>query len=350
MKTIKGPGIFLAQFAGDTAPFNTLEGMAGWAAKLGFTGIQIPTWDARLFDLKKAAESQGYCDELLGIASRAGVAITELSTHLQGQLVASHPAYDVLFGSFAPPEIAGDLKARQAWAVQQLMWAAKASRNLGLDAHATFSGALAWPFFYPWPQRPAGLIDEAFKELGARWLPILKQFDEVGVDVCFELHPGEDLHDGVTFERFLAAVSDHPRANILYDPSHMILQQLDYLAFLDIYHQRVRAFHVKDAEFHPDGRSGVFGGYQNWIDRPGRFRSLGDGQIDFKQIFTKMAQYDYPGWAVLEWECCIKHPEAGAAEGAPFIRDHIIRVTDRAFDDFAGSGADTEANRRILGL
>ena len=350
MKTIKGPGIFLAQFAGDAAPFNTLEGMAGWAAKLGFTGIQIPTWDGRLFDLRKAAESQGYCDELLGVASRAGVAITELSTHLQGQLVASHAAYDVLFGSFAPPEIAGDLKARQAWAVQQLMWAAKASRNLGLDAHATFSGALAWPFFYPWPQRPAGLIDEAFKELGARWLPILHQFDEVGVDVCFELHPGEDLHDGVTFERFLAAVSDHPRANILYDPSHMILQQLDYLAFLDIYHDRVRAFHVKDAEFHSSGRSGVYGGYQSWIDRPGRFRSLGDGQIDFKQIFTKMAQYDYPGWAVLEWECCIKHPEAGAAEGAPFIRDHIIRVTDRAFDDFAGGDADTEANRKILGL
>ena len=350
MKTIQGPGIFLAQFAGDAAPFNTLEGMAGWAAKLGFVGIQIPTWDARLFDLKKAAESQGYCDELLGIASRAGVAITELSTHLQGQLVASHPAYDVLFGSFAPPEIAGDLKARQAWAVQQLMWAAKASRNLGLSAHATFSGALTWPFFYPWPQRPAGLIDEAFKELGSRWLPILQQFDEVGVDVCFELHPGEDLHDGVTFERFLAAVSDHPRANILYDPSHMILQQLDYLAFLDIYHQRVRAFHVKDAEFHPSGRAGVYGGYQNWIDRPGRFRSLGDGQIDFKQIFTKMAQYDYPGWAVLEWECCIKHPEAGAAEGAPFIRNHIIRVTERAFDDFAGSGADTESNRKILGL
>jgi sugar phosphate isomerase/epimerase len=350
MKTIQGPGIFLAQFAGDAAPFNTLEGMAGWAAKLGFNGIQIPTWDCRLIDLKKAAESQGYCDELLGITSRAGVAITELSTHLQGQLVASHPAYDVLFGSFAPPQIAGDLIARQAWAVEQLTWSAKASRNLGLSAHATFSGALAWPFFYPWPQRPAGLIDEAFKELGARWLPILQQFDEVGVDVCFELHPGEDLHDGVTFERFLGAVSDHPRANILYDPSHMILQQLDYLAFLDIYHERVRAFHVKDAEFHSTGRSGVYGGYQNWIDRPGRFRSLGDGQIDFKQIFTKMAQYDYPGWAVLEWECCIKHPEAGAQEGAPFIRDHIIRVTDRAFDDFAGSGADTEANRKILGL
>ena len=350
MKTIKGPGIFLAQFAGDAAPFNTIKGMAEWAAGLGFTGVQIPTWDQRLFDLKLAAESQSYCDEVAGAVGQAGLAITELSTHLQGQLVASHAAYDVLFQSFAPQELAEDLKGRKAWAVEQLRWAAKASRNLGLKAHATFSGALAWPFFYPWPHRPAGLIDEAFEELGRRWLPILRAFDEAGVDVCFELHPGEDLHDGATFERFLDAVGGHERANILYDPSHMILQQMDYLAFLDLYHQRVRAFHVKDAEFRPSGRSGVYGGYQDWIDRPGRFRSLGDGQIDFHSIFSKMAQYDYPGWAVLEWECCLKHPEVGAAEGAKFIRDRIIRVTDRAFDEFAGGGADEGRNRRILGL
>jgi sugar phosphate isomerase/epimerase len=170
------------------------------------------------------------------------------------------------------------------------------------------------------------------------------------VDACFELHPGEDLHDGATFERFLAAVDNHPRANILFDPSHMVLQQLDYLQFLDLYHDRVRAFHVKDAEFRRTGRSGVYGGYQDWIDRPGRFRSLGDGQVDFRSIFSKMAQYDYPGWAVLEWECCIKHPEQGAAEGAPFIRNHIIRVTERAFDDFAGASTDKARNRRILGL
>jgi sugar phosphate isomerase/epimerase len=242
------------------------------------------------------------------------------------------------------------LKGRQAWAVEELRSAAKASQRLGLKAHATFSGALAWPYFYPWPHRPAGLIDEAFEELGRRWLPILRAFDEVGVDVCFELHPGEDLHDGATFERFLDVVGGHDRANILYDPSHMILQQMDYLAFLDLYHQRVRAFHVKDAEFRPSGRSGVYGGYQDWIDRPGRFRSLGDGQIDFHSIFSKLAQYDYPGWAVLEWECCLKHPEAGAAEGARFIRDRIIRVTDRAFDEFAGGGAEQGRNRRILGL
>jgi sugar phosphate isomerase/epimerase len=348
MRTIKGPGIFLAQFAGDDAPFNTLAGMAGWAAELGFVGIQIPTWDKRLFDLQRAAESQAYCDDLLGTVRAAGLQVTELSTHLQGQLVASHPAYDTMLEGFAPAGL--DAQGRQQWAVQQLHWAARASRNLGLTAHATFSGALAWPFFYPWPQRPAGLIDETFAELGRRWLPILNAFDEAGVDACFELHPGEDLHDGATFERFLAAVDNHPRANILYDPSHMVLQQLDYLEFLDIYHERVRAFHVKDAEFNPTGRVGVYGGYLPWIDRAGRFRSLGDGEVDFTQIFSKMAQYDYPGWAVLEWECCLKHPEQGAAEGAPFIQDHIIRVTEKPFDDFAGANTDKKRNRKILGL
>jgi len=333
--TLKGPGIFLAQFAGDEPPFNSLETIAEWAASLGYKAIQIPTTDARLFDLAEAAQSKDYCDDVTGMLSEHGLRVSELSTHLQGQLVAVHPAYDQYFDGFAPEAVRGRPVERQQWAVDQLKLAARASRNLGLSAHATFSGALAWHLFYPWPQRPKDLVAETFAELGKRWRPILDAFDEAGTDVCFELHPGEDLHDGVTFERFLDAVGQHRRANILYDPSHFVLQQLDYLAFIDIYHDRIRAFHVKDAEFHPNGRSGVYGGYQDWIDRPGRFRSLGDGQIDFKRVFSKFAQYDYPGWAVLEWECCLKHPEDGAREGAAFIRDHIIRVTDRAFDDFA---------------
>ena len=339
MITLKGPGIFLAQFAGDTPPFNSLATIAAWAASLGYKGIQIPTTDERLFDLAKAAQSQTYCDDLIGLLAGHGLSVTELSTHLQGQLVAVHPAYESHFDGFAPAQLRGRPAERQQWAVDQLKLAARASRNLGLKAHATFSGALAWHLFYPWPQRPKGLVEETFAELGKRWRPILDAFDEAGVDVCFELHPGEDLHDGVTFERFLDSVGRHARANILYDPSHFVLQQLDYLAFIDIYHERIRAFHVKDAEYHSDGRSGVYGGYQEWLQRPGRFRSLGDGQIDFKRVFSKFAQYDYPGWAVLEWECCLKHPEDGAREGAAFIRDHIIRVTDRAFDDFAKAQA-----------
>lgn len=350
MNTIQGPAIFLAQFMGDKPPFNNLKTICKWAASLGYRGVQIPTWDDRCINLKKVAESKSFADEYRENVESCGVKITELSTHLQGQLVAVHPAYDVMFDNFAPKPLRGNPKARTAWAAEQLKLAARASANLGLNAHATFSGALLWHTVYPWPQRPAGLVEAGFKELAKRWLPILKVFDKANVDLCYEIHPGEDLHDGVTFERFLTATGNHPRVNLLYDPSHFVLQSLDYLSYIDHYHPFIKMFHVKDAELNTNGRSGVYGGYQDWIDRPGRFRSLGDGQVDFKSIFSKLAQYNYSGWAVLEWECCIKHPQQGAEEGAPFIKSHIIKVTDKAFDDFASAGADQKLNRKILGI
>ena len=186
--------------------------------------------------------------------------------------------------------------------------------------------------------------------MGKRWTPILNEFDANGVDLCYEIHPGEDLHDGVSYEMFLEKVNNHKRANLLYDPSHFVLQCLDYLAYIDFYHERIKMFHVKDAEFNPTGKQGVYGGYQGWVERAGRFRSLGDGQVDFKSIFSKLAAYNYKGWAVMEWECAIKHPEVGAAEGAVFIKNNIIKVTEKAFDDFANTGSNEEFNRRILGI
>ena len=264
MTGIKGPAIFLAQFAGDEAPFNSLENISKWASDLGYIGVQIPSWDNRLFDLKKASESKDYCDEVKGILSNHNLSLTELSTHLQGQLVAVHPAYDTAFDGFAASEVRGNPQERQKWAVEQLMMAAKASKNLGLTDHVTFSGALAWPYVYPWPQRPAGLIETAFDELASRWTPILNQFEECGINLCYEIHPGEDLHDGITFEMFLERVGNHNRCNMLYDPSHYVLQHLDYLQNIDIYHEKIKMFHVKDAELNPTGRQGVYSGFQTW--------------------------------------------------------------------------------------
>ncbi|KQI68865.1 AP endonuclease [Loktanella sp. 3ANDIMAR09] len=350
MKTIKGPALFLAQFASDEAPFDSWDSITKWAREVGYDGVQVPSWDTRLIDLDKAATSQTYCDEWKGQAADNGITVTELSTHLQGQLVAVHPAYDLGFDGFATPSVHGDPKARQVWAVDQVKKALDASARLGLTAQATFSGALAWPYVYPWPQRPAGLVEAAFDELAARWRPILDHADGCGVDLCYEIHPGEDLHDGVTFEMFLERVKNHARAKMLYDPSHYVLQCLDYLDNIDIYRDVIGMFHVKDAEFNPTGRQGVYGGYQSWVDRAGRFRSLGDGQVDFGAVFSKMAANDFDGWAVVEWECALKHPEDGAREGAQFVRDHIIRVTPHAFDDFAAGGTDDAMNKRMLGL
>ncbi|MDH7448093.1 sugar phosphate isomerase/epimerase family protein [Aquimarina sp. 2201CG14-23] len=350
MKTIKGPAVFLAQFMDDKPPFNSLDGLCKWASGLGYKGIQIPTWETRLIDLDIAAESQTYCDELKGKIADYGLEITELSTHLQGQLVAVHPAYDQMFDNFAPDTCKNNPKKRTEWAINQVKNAATASNRLGINVHATFSGALLWHTMHPWPQRPVGLVEMGFQELANRWLPILNHFDEQGVDVCYEIHPGEDLHDGITFERFLEATGNHKRVNILYDPSHFVLQQLDYLTYIDHYHEFIKAFHVKDSEFNPTGKKGVFGGYSDWIDRAGRYRSPGDGQIDFKTIFSKLTQYGCDVWAVMEWECCIKSPEQGAREGASFINNHIIEATQKAFDDFAGADIDKAQLKSILGL
>ncbi|HEY0212926.1 MAG TPA: sugar phosphate isomerase/epimerase [Paenirhodobacter sp.] len=346
---IRGPAIFLAQFASDAAPFDTLDNIAGWAAGLGYKGIQIPC-DPRFIDLDLAAQSRGYCDDLRGRCHDKGVEITELSTHIQGQLVAVHPAYAAQFDGFAPAALAGNPKAQSDWAAGECIKAARASRNLDLDVQVGFSGALCWPYLYPWPQRPEGLIAEGFSELARRWRPILDMHEDLGVDYAYELHPGEDLMDGASFERFVDLLGGHARATINYDPSHFVLQGLDYLRFIDLYHDRISAFHVKDAELNCDGRQGVYSGFSGWADRAGRFRSLGDGQVDFRAIFSRLTQYGYSGWAVLEWECCLKSATQGAAEGAPFIARHIIDPAQNAFDDFAARATDPATLRNMLGI
>jgi len=348
MSQIKGPAIFLAQFLGDEAPYNTLSNITEWVEDFGYLGVQIPSWDGRVIDIKQAAESKAYCDDLR--AQTNELAVTELASHLQGQLVASHPAYDELFDGFAAPEVRGNPKARAEWANQQMRYVIQASANMGLTVSPSFSGALLWPYLYPWPQRPSGIVEEGFAELAKRWLPILNFADEHGVDIAYELHPGEDLHDGATFERFLEATGNHPRVNINYDPSHFVLQCMDYVDFIDVYGSRIKAFHVKDAEFRPSAKAGVYGGYLGWKERPGRFRSLGDGEVDFAQVFSRLTAVGYSSWAVLEWECCFKDSVQGAMEGAPFIDSHLIDVPTKAFDDFAGAGSDRARNRRVLGL
>jgi len=312
--------------------------------------VQIPTWVGAFIDMEKAATSKAYADDLRATADKHGIVITDLASHIIGQLIAVHPAFDTMSDGFAPASVHGNPGARLEWATQHLKWAAAASKNLGIAAHATFSGSLAWPYVYPFPQRPAGLIEEAFDELARRWTPILDEFDRQGVDVCYEIHPSEDLHDGVTYEMFLERVKGHKRANLLYDPSHFILQQLDYLDYIDIYHERIRMFHVKDAEFNPTGRQGVYGGYQSWVNRAGRFRSLGDGQVDFAAIFQSSASTGLTAGRCSNGSAPSSPPSRALQRGAPFIASHIINVTEKAFDDFAATGMDKAANRRILGL
>ncbi|MGD1893566.1 MAG: sugar phosphate isomerase/epimerase family protein [Cyclobacteriaceae bacterium] len=348
MNSIQGPGIFLAQFLGDGPPFNSISTIADWAAELGYKGLQIPTWDSRAIDLELAANSKSYCEDYQDQLRQLGLEVVELASYLQGQVMAMHPAYERLFQPFFPAGL-NDPK-RVVWASSELRKSIDASMNMGTTNISVLSGGLAWPYLYPWPQRSEGLVDEAFTELVKRWLPILDYAHDRGITFGFELHPGSDLYDGETFTRFLELTKEHPAVGITYDASHFLLQQLDYIEFISIFSERIKAFHVKDAEFNPTGMQGVYGGYQSWKNRAGRFRSLGDGQVDFKRVFTLLTELGFQGWAILEWECCIKSPEQGAREGATFISQHLIEATELAFDDFAKSSTDKKMNRDILGL
>ena len=348
MSQIQGPAVFLAQFIRDEPPYDNLKNIVGWVAGFGYKGVQIPAWDSRVIDLDLAAESRSYCDDYQGKLRELGLVPTELAPFLQGQMLATHPAYDVGFEAFHPPRLSGH--ALVEWATGELKKSVSASKNLGLRNIPVLSGGFAWHMAYPWPQRPAGVIDEAFVELARRWRPILDMAHDHGCVLGYELHPGSDVYDGATFEKFLECTDQHPAVGINYDPSHFLLQQLDYLQFIQIYGDRISGFHVKDAEFRPTGRVGVYGGYQPWKGRAGRFRSPGDGQVDFSRVFTLLTEAGFDGWAVLEWECCIKSPEQGAAEGAPFIAGHLIEAAAVAFDDFAVGQVDQAKNREMLGL
>jgi len=348
-KTIRGPGLFISQFIGAEPPFDRLGDLAAWAGDLGFKALQIPVSDPRLKDLARLSEKDAVI-RIESVISKAGLAISEIAAQRSGQLLAVHPAYDETMDILASPEVRGRPAARQAEAEQDLRRAIARAAILGANKVVTFSGGLAWPFFYPYPPRPLGLIERAFDELARRWRPLLDEADRAGVDLCFELHPGQDLHDGATFERFLACVDHHPRVKINYDPSHFLLQHMDYLGFIDRYHARISAFHVKDAEFTPSAASGAYGGYQDWLNRPGRFRSVGDGQIDFRGIFDRLTGNGYDGWAVLEWECCLKNSDDGAREVARFIDGHIIRLSKRPFDATLAASMSPEKLDRVLGI
>lgn len=190
MRTIKGPGIFLAQFIGGQSPFNTTDGLAQWAAGLGYKAIQMPCNHASLFDVEQAAVSQTYCDDIRGMLAQHGLTISELSTHLEGQLVAVHPTYDDAFDGFAPQAVRGNSQARQVWATRTLHQP-RQPRKTGVDGARHVFRIAGVALFLPPPPHNAQRFAEAFQELADRWRPILDGFDEQGLMSVLKFIPAK---------------------------------------------------------------------------------------------------------------------------------------------------------------
>lgn len=356
------PAIFLAQFADDVEPFNSLPAICAWASGIGFGGAQIPSWDRRFVDIKQAAASKSWCeDHILKPMDDCDMRPTHFATHLQGQFMAQNPAHVGLFDAFGPVPLAGRPDEQRAWAEAELRRAVDASVYCGLNVVFSFTGSFLFPYVYPWPPRPESLVRAGYFELARRWLPVLNYAGDKGVKIAFEVHPMEDVFDGATFEQFLDACGGHEAVGIAFDPSHFILQVLDYLAFVDLYHDRIFGAHWKDGEFNPSGRQGVYSGMMPFISRAGRFRSLGDGHLTLKALEAGLAKYGLSLWRVLEWEDVIKDKVLGATEGAKILQALIddtplplfpkqVVPTATSFEKFAATGGSRATIEHCLGF
>lgn len=337
MRALKGPGLFLAQYINQQAPFNSLASFSKWVAEMSFTSIQIPcSSDPTLFNLTKAAESRAYCDDVRGILAEAGIGISSLSTQFNGRLAAIGADSVQAANSIPSAVVCKGEPGHHADLEHRLLLAAKASQNLGLNAHilapdaSMFAQRLSHPLFAVPPQ----LTDQDFSSLGNQWLHILSAFDEAGIDLCFDLHPGGDLRDGATIEQFVDATNHHPRLRILFNPAFLFMQQIDYLEFLDHYHALIAAFHAQDAEICVPGYCGFVGNYDSWIGRPVRFRRLGDGQINLGRIVSRLAKYNWTGAIILKLQDRFDNVEESVRQGSALIRRYISQAAESDCGDF----------------
>jgi sugar phosphate isomerase/epimerase len=363
--TIKGPAIFLAQGYGKPG-WSTLAECAKTAGSLGYKGMQVQLWKGGPIDLNNAATSAEYCQEQQGIATEAGCPIVELANHCDTQLVVCGQAYFPLHKGLAPEALRGSPSDVAEWALGRAKKSASAARNFGFDTVAAFSGTSIFHTVYPWPQRPAGLVEAAMNHLASSWMPAFDHAKELGVKYCFELHPGEDLMDGTTFEMFLQYVKDHVACCILLDLSHFALAAMAkkaMLAYIKKFKDRIKMMHVKDGEFFSNENGGVYGGYLPWHKRQGRFRSLGDGQIDYQAVFDLVGrELGLDLCSTVEWEDCAgKGWKQGVREGVDYVNAWTNQTQepqqtsaeaheDGAFDDFAATDCDAVLIGELLGI
>lgn len=360
---LKGPGVFLAQGWGKPG-WQTLEECARTAASLGYRGLQCHLWNGGPINTELAATSKAYCDDMQAVATNAGCPIVEVANHCDTQLVRCTPAYLKMHSWPAPKHLHGNPAALAEWAANRAKLSVAAAANFGFKNVAAFSGTGMFHTMYPWPQRPKGLVTAGYHALAKAWRPILDFADLHDVTVRFEIHPGEDLHDGDSFEQWLPYVKHHSRAGILLDLSHFVLSGMrmtHMLGYINQWKDRIGMFHVKDGEFQPTPGGGVYGGFNDWRKRPSRFRSLGDGQIDYPAVFALLQTLGLDLWATVEWECAFKPWNQGVSEAAKYVEAWMNgteppaktepEVSSDTFDDFAGGGGeDVDLLAEILGI
>jgi len=309
-----------------------LETLCQKAKGFGYEGLELACWGDH-FEVDKA--DAGYCRAKRATLERHGLNVHAISAHLVGQAVCD--LIDERHKSILPPYIwgDGDPEGVRQRAAKEMVKVAKAAKTLGVKVVNGFTGSSIWSLIYAFPPVSEAMVDAGYADFGKRWKPILNEFQKAGVKFALEVHPTEIAFDIVTAERALAAVDGHPAFGFNYDPSHLGYQGVDYVAFIERFHDRIFHVHMKDVAWAQTPRlSGVFGGHLTFGDarRFWDFRSLGRGNVDFERIIRALNRINYQGPLSVEWEDSGMDREHGAREACEFVKRLAFPPSNLAFD------------------
>jgi sugar phosphate isomerase/epimerase len=321
--------LFTGQWA--DLPLATLaEKVKGW----GFDGVELACWGDH-FEVDKALADDGYLRAKRELLERHGLQCFAISNHLVGQCVCDDPI-DERHKSILPPRLWGDGEPEgvRRRAAEELQDTARAAKRFGVDVVNGFTGSSVWAKLYFFPPTTQADIERGYRDFADRWRPILDTFQSEGVRFALEVHPTEIAYDIITAERALAAVGHHESFGFNFDPSHLIHQFVNPVAFIEAFPDRIFHAHIKDSRVQLDGRTSILSSHLDFGDprRGWDFVSPGHGDVKWDPIVRALNRIGYAGPLSIEWEDSGMDREYGAREALALVRAQDFAPSSVAFD------------------
>jgi len=299
-----------------------LEVVAEKAAAWGYDGLELACWGDH-FEVDRALAEPDYVRGRRELLARYGLGCWAISNHLVGQAVCDHPI-DERHRRILPARIwgDGDPEGVRRRAAEEMKATAKAAALFGVDTVIGFTGSAIWITVAGFPPVPPEMIDAGYQDFAERWGPIIDVFDAEGVRFAHEVHPSEIAYDYWTTVRTLDAIGRRPGFGLNFDPSHFVWQDLDPVAFLSDFSDRIYHVDCKESVRHLDGRNGRLSSHLPFGDlrRGWDFVSVGHGEVPWEHVFRKLNEIGYGGPISVEWEDAGMDRLVGAPEALAYLR------------------------------
>ncbi|MDQ4053459.1 MAG: sugar phosphate isomerase/epimerase [Actinomycetota bacterium] len=318
----------------------TLDEVAGLAAGWGYDGLEVAVSGEHLDAWR--VDEPGYVEERLALLERHGLEVWAISNHLTGQAVCDDPI-DERHRAIVRERVWGDGSPEgvRSRAAEEMKLTARLAQKMGVDTVVGFTGSAIWPYVAMFPPVPAATIEAGYQDFADRWNPILDAFDECGVRFAHEVHPSEIAYDYWSTVKTLEAIGHRPAFGLNWDPSHMMWQDLDPVAFITDFADRIYHVDCKDTRMRVGGgRNGRLSSHLAWGDphRGWDFVSTGRGDVPWEDCFRALAAIGYAGPISVEWEDAGMDRLHGAPEALEFLRRFDFEPPSASFDAAFSSG------------